>query len=210
MNQLRRVLASCKNLQKLAVTCVPDSTHGRQWLLEPASQLSRLTYLQVRGLHLVQYAFEGWEGCVQWESLEHFEISDAISTRSSNLSLSNLSSLTLWRKNPPQSISSSRETISNFICGIPRLQHLNLVGLPFSLLEDGRLLEVKGKSLKTLTLHDDESGSDTIHHTPSIDFIRRLGELCPGLETCGLDLAIDEQEWVSTTYPHPNSPNPYT
>ncbi|KAL9013096.1 MAG: hypothetical protein Q9180_009041 [Flavoplaca navasiana] len=28
-----------------------------------------------------------------------------------------------------------------------------------------------------------------------MDFIHRLGELCPGLETCGLDLAIDEQEW---------------
>ncbi|KAL8893718.1 MAG: hypothetical protein Q9192_004992 [Flavoplaca navasiana] len=195
MNQLRRVLASCNNLQKLAVTCVPDDTYGRQWLLEPASRVPHLKHLQVRGLHLVQYAFQGWEECVQWESLEHLEISDMIPIRTCHLSLPNLSSLTLWGQDPSDIVSCSKGAIINFILGMPKLQHLNLIGSPPSLLEDGLLLVGKGKALRTLTLHDDKSRSNTIQFFPSINFIRRLGELCPGLETCGLDIAIDEQEW---------------
>ncbi|KAL9024507.1 MAG: hypothetical protein Q9180_007883, partial [Flavoplaca navasiana] len=213
MDHLRKLLTFCKTLQKLAVTCAPvDNEHGRPWLLEPASQLPRLKYLQVRGLYLVQYAFQGWEECVQWESLEHLEISDTIPIQSLNLSLPNLSSLTLWGQDPseidPSEIEScSTATIINFICGMPKLQHLNLVGLPLTLLDDGLVLEAKGKALRTLTLHDDNSGFNIIRCFPSMDFISRLGELCPGLETCGLDMAIDEQEWVRTLPQLPNHSN---
>lgn len=205
MDQLRKLLTSCKTLQKLAVTCAPvDNEHGHPWLLEPASQLPRLKYLQVRGLYLVQYAFQGWEECLQWEPLEHLEISDTIPIQSLNLSLPNLSSLTLWGQDPSEIdpsaiVSCSKATIINFICGMPKLQHLNLLGLPPTLLDDGLLLESKGKALRTLTMHDDNSGFNIIRCFPSIDFIRRHGNLCPALETCGLDVLIDEQEWVKCT-----------
>lgn len=199
MTQLRRVLTTCENLQKLSVTCFPDrffiSFAAGQSLLEPGLRLPRLRYLQLRGLQLTEHDFESWDPqSVIWESLEHLELSDTISLEILAPPLKNLMSLTL--SEPLPELIEHRPVMGSFICDLPHLEHLVLNGQLLSMF-GSCVLEYKGMSLRTLKLHDDVKPDDAIRCVPDQEYIRLLGRSCTALETFAIDVKVEEA-WVST------------
>lgn len=197
MNQLRRVLTTCENLQKLAVTCVPDHASNisgvGQSLLEPGLRLPHLRYLQLRGLQLAEHNFDGWEQCVMWESLEYLELSDTTFLQFFTPSLTNLISLTL--SEPFPELVHDRMGLVNLIRQLPRLEHVVLNGHPLRIFGNDVLKHI-AKPLRTLKLHDEVQPDSSVRFVPGHEYIRRLGETCRALETFAIDVMVEEA-WVS-------------
>lgn len=199
MTQLRRVLPTCENLQKLSVTCFPDhffvSFATGQSLLEPGVRLPRLRYLQLRGLQLTELSSGTWDPqCVMWESLEYLELPDTIFLQILAPPLKNLVSLTL--SEPVPELIEHRPVMGSLIYNLPHLEHLVLNGQLLSMFRD-YVLEIKGMALRTLKLHDDVKPDDSIRCVPDREYISLLGRSCTALETFAIDMKVEEA-WVST------------
>ncbi|KAI4228816.1 MAG: hypothetical protein L6R36_001318 [Xanthoria steineri] len=201
MTQLRRVLPTCENLQKLSVTCFPDhffvSFATGQSLLEPGVRLPRLRYLQLRGLQLTELSSGTWDPqCVMWESLEYLELPDTIFLQILAPPLKNLVSLTL--SEPVPELIEHRPVMGSLIYNLPHLEHLVLNGQLLSMFRD-YVLEIKGMALRTLKLHDDVKPDDSIRCVPDREYISLLGRSCTALETFAIDMKVEEA-WPWETF----------
>lgn len=195
MKELRRVLTTCTNLQKLSVTSVYDATiRGGQMLLEPGMHLPHLRFLMIRGLQLADYNTPGWETCVAWDTLEYLESSDASLVSLPSLLLNELRSMTLIESQPL--LFGHEQALFDLIYTSTKLVHLTLTGL-FDLVVESPLLEHKGEFLKTWRLHEhDRREIGRPRPMPDKPYIRRLGNRCPRLETCAIDIQAGPH-WVS-------------
>ncbi|KAL8857380.1 MAG: hypothetical protein Q9178_006007 [Gyalolechia marmorata] len=192
MNELQRVLATCKNLQKLAVRCLSDvPSDGFEYLVDPDVRLPRLRYMTVWGLLLVNYNLPGWSDCVDWDALEYLETTDiGFSQHVERPEMTHLRSLTLSLDMLVASALDERreQRLMSFIYRLPKLEHLSGVCSTRMVLASD-LLKYRGESLKTLKLHEDSNYRIIMPRCfPSEEDIRLLGSNCTRLETYAIDI----------------------
>ncbi|KAL8677605.1 MAG: hypothetical protein Q9186_005988 [Xanthomendoza sp. 1 TL-2023] len=200
MNELRKVIATSRNLQRLSLKCVSDTARrgeGRR-LIEQGVKLPSLKFLKLRGMELADYNKPGWQSSVSWDALEYLEFRDLDFTFLCFRPppLKELRSLTLVNPRYPNTVKS----ILNFLDGLTKLEHLTMTGSSDCVLAStSNLLEQTGPSLKTLKVHEIErnnNGSNVPRSVPTEEEIRRIGRRCTQLETCALDI-LGVTDWVS-------------
>ena len=212
MNELQRVLATCKNLQKLSVRCLSDvPSDGFEYLVDPNVRLPRLRYLRVRGLMLVNYTLPGWSNCVDWDALEYLETTDiGFSQHVERPEMTQLRSLTL-SVDVLGAFVLDEQRLLDFIYRLPNLKYLSGV-CSTKLVLASDLLRYRGESLKTLKLHEDSNYSMIMARCfPSEEDIRLLGSNCTRLETYAIDIGAGA-DWVSLPTRHFalfSPPSPY-
>ncbi|KAL8684821.1 MAG: hypothetical protein Q9224_006115, partial [Gallowayella concinna] len=199
MNELRKVIATSRNLQRLSLKCVSDTARrgeGR-WLIGPGVKLPPLKFLKLRGVEFADYNEPGWQSCVSWDALEYLECTELDFTFLCFRPppLKELRSLTLINPRYPRTVNS----ILNFLDGLTKLEHLTMTGSSDCVLAStSNLLEQTGPSLKTLKVHEIErnnNGSNVPRSVPTEEEIRRIGRRCTQLETCALDI-LGVTDWV--------------
>ena len=204
MRDLRELLVTCSNLERLSVGSIRDNfIPGGQCLVEPGMRLPRLKFLRIHGhMQLANYNLSGWEDCLVYDALEYLESMDSTfllgrgdDSWRSPPSLEELRSLTLidW----PTSLSLDGNTVWTLINHLPKLESLCLWSKTESIF-NSNILQPKGYALKTLKLHEEKNiYTPAVPYAPGEAQIRRLAITCPRLTTCALDMHV-EQEWVSS------------
>lgn len=217
MVELRKILVTLPNLLKLSVESVADSlVRGGQVLLDPlatgtSSQvwcLPPLKYLRLWGIGFQLADYDNsrdWEFCVQWECLEHLELSDTFFFTVFVDWIKRLEGQPNCRSPPLKSLRSlalcgaddmvyDQTAFVKLLDGLPKLEHLSAPGLTYQVTKYG-YLERKGSSLKTLRLY--EKTTVFVGPEPDEGNVRLFGRTCLNLETCAIDLRVLGNDWVS-------------
>ncbi|KAL9019306.1 MAG: hypothetical protein Q9185_003384 [Variospora sp. 1 TL-2023] len=202
---LRKLLDSCPNMRRLRLSCTPGTGDPERFTLcVQGWQMPPLKYLRLRDMNLVDYRYDGWEHCVQWEALEDLECTEIGFFPAVSGSLRQLRVLGVHLPTNGSSpfTSSQYYALINFAKTSSKLESLSVTGGILFLGSDS-IWERTYPSLTEIQIY----GTRVTFSVPSPDnvvgserFIE-LSESSPKLQKCSIDLEIVEEEWQEIHQP---------
>ena len=206
LSELRKVLTTCTNLQKLQVSCIsfptaPGPGYGGHFTLcPPGWQLPPLKVLKLQEMNLVDYSRAGWETCVQWETLEHLQCMEIEFFPKISPSLMQLRSLGIHLTNDIICTPEQGNAVLQFARTSSTLKELCLTGM-MDYLQGSDFLRAKNSSLEQLDIHENQNFVGELARVPPVldrEHIKLLGQSYPQLNRCSLKISVGS-DWVYFT-----------